>query len=107
MMSFSEIKGVKTGNIRAEQIPPFCKFSDKTLIEMSNRMPIILEDFLDINGVGDVKASKIRNVYGLYREYSHEYAKRNPEHTTKRYLRKMLSTVRYREVLMCELRCVR
>ncbi len=76
---FQKLRVLRLEISRAEQIPPFWVFSDKTLIEMSNRMPIILEDFLDINGVGDVKASKYSKPFmDCIREYSHEYAKRNP-----------------------------
>lgn len=38
---------------REEKIPPYMVFGDSTLKELSNRMPITDEQFLDISGVGN------------------------------------------------------
>ena len=37
------------------EIPPYIVFSDKTLKELSQKLPKTKEDFLDIHGVGEVK----------------------------------------------------
>ena len=41
-----------------EKIPPYMVFGDSTLKELSNRMPITDEQFLDISGVGNSKLNK-------------------------------------------------
>ncbi len=46
-----------------EGVPPYYIFSDKTLIEMSARMPSTVTEFLAINGVGQVKATKYSNLF--------------------------------------------
>ena len=43
---------------REEKIPPYMVFGDSTLKELSNRMPITNEQFLDISGVGNSKLNK-------------------------------------------------
>ena len=43
---------------REEKIQPYMIFGDSTLKELSNRMPITDEQFLDISGVGNSKLNK-------------------------------------------------
>ncbi len=38
-----------------EKVPAYIVFSDKTLVEFSNKLPLTKDEALDINGVGEVK----------------------------------------------------
>ena len=55
---FEKLREVRTKLAQAEGVPAFMIFSDKTLIEMCTHIPETTEQFLDINGVGQLKASK-------------------------------------------------
>ncbi|MEA1913904.1 MAG: HRDC domain-containing protein, partial [Campylobacterota bacterium] len=39
-------------------VPAYMIFGDKTLIEMSSKLPSTHEEFLDISGVGQMKLEK-------------------------------------------------
>ncbi|MCD8005476.1 MAG: DNA helicase RecQ [Oscillospiraceae bacterium] len=43
---------------KAEKMPPYIIFSDKTLHEMASKMPLTEKDFLDLSGVGAHKCEK-------------------------------------------------
>ena len=40
---------------KAEKVPAYIIFSDKTLLEMCKRLPDTPESFLEISGVGNAK----------------------------------------------------
>ncbi|MEG1796866.1 MAG: DNA helicase RecQ [Clostridium sp.] len=46
-----------------EGVPPYVIFGDSALKEMSTRYPQSIEQFLDISGVGEVKAKKYAEVF--------------------------------------------
>ncbi|MBA94256.1 MAG: DNA helicase RecQ [Rickettsiales bacterium] len=48
---------------KEKQVPPFMIFSDKTLIDMSNKKPQTYDDFLDIHGVGIKKADSFATLF--------------------------------------------
>lgn len=53
---FSQLKAVRLDVSRKEGIPPHLIFSDVSLLDMANRRPATIEDFLQVNGVGEKKA---------------------------------------------------
>ena len=55
---FTILKELRMDISREEKIPPYMIFGDATLKEISNRMPITKEQFLDISGVGNSKLNK-------------------------------------------------
>lgn len=55
---FTILKELRMDISREEKIPPYMIFGDATLKELSNRMPITKEQFLDISGVGNSKLNK-------------------------------------------------
>ena len=62
-MLFSELKGVRAKLAKKEGIPPYMVFSDKTLLEMVEKMPIDMLSFTQIEGVGEKKAIKYWKVF--------------------------------------------
>lgn len=55
---FENLRALRTQLAAAEGVPPYIIFGDTSLKEMSTRYPVIMEQFLDISGVGEVKANK-------------------------------------------------
>lgn len=55
---FTILRELRMDISREEKIPPYVVFGDATLRELSNRMPITDEQFLDISGVGNSKLNK-------------------------------------------------
>ncbi len=55
---FTILKELRMNISMEEKIPPYMIFGDSTLKELSNRMPITDEQFLDISGVGNSKLNK-------------------------------------------------
>lgn len=55
---FSILRELRMEISREEKIPPYVVFGDATLRELSIRMPITDEQFLDISGVGNSKLNK-------------------------------------------------
>ena len=49
---FKKLKNLRLETARREKVPAFVVFSDRTLIEMSNRQPQLKEQLLKVNGVG-------------------------------------------------------
>ncbi len=56
--TFEQFRELRTALARAEEVPPYIVFSDKTLIEISNKLPATKEEFLKISGVGEMKLEK-------------------------------------------------
>lgn len=59
--TFDKFKELRTTLAQQENVAPDIIFSDKTLIEFSNKLPITTEEFLSVSGVGQSKFEK----YGL------------------------------------------
>jgi ATP-dependent DNA helicase RecQ len=55
---FDELRMLRLEIAREENMPPYIVFSDKTLIDMSAKMPADKEEMLRASGVGEVKYSK-------------------------------------------------
>lgn len=60
---FERLKSVRKSIAIKEGYPPYVIFHDSTLHEMCERMPISLEDFGDIKGVGENKKEKYGKVF--------------------------------------------
>ena len=58
---FDKLKELRLEIARAEKIPPYIVFNDKTLIDMCAKMPTTKSDMLNVSGVGE-------NKYGKYGE---------------------------------------
>ena len=58
---FDKLKELRLEIARAEKIPPYIVFNDKTLIDMCIKMPTTKSEMLDVSGVGE-------NKYGKYGE---------------------------------------
>lgn len=55
---FEELRKLRMELAKAERIPPYIVFSDKSLKEMSAKKPKTRAEFLEINGVGENKCEK-------------------------------------------------
>ena len=74
-----ELLKIKRKELAGEAgVPPYMIFSDRSLLEMSARLPLSLDDFLKINGVGQVKARRygasFLGVIGMYRSQNRPVA---------------------------------
>jgi len=52
---FDKLRELRKAIATQNGVPPYIIFSDKTLKEMSNIMPVTKEEMLDIHGIGEVK----------------------------------------------------
>ena len=52
---FNQFKTLRKEIATANKVPPYVIFSDKTLKELSNKMPNNKKDMLEIHGIGEVK----------------------------------------------------
>jgi superfamily II DNA helicase RecQ len=55
---FEHLRAQRTALARAESLPPYCIFNDRTLREMATYRPTTAAGLLQIYGVGAAKASK-------------------------------------------------
>ena len=55
---FEELRKLRLEIARAESLPPYIVFNDKTLIDMCLKQPKTPEGFLDVSGVGQSKLEK-------------------------------------------------
>lgn len=55
---FEILRALRSQLAREEKVPAYVIFSDKTLLEMSQKLPKIKEDMLAISGIGMVKYEK-------------------------------------------------
>lgn len=81
---FDELRALRLEIAREENMPPYIIFSDKTLIDMSAKMPMVKEEMLRVTGVGEAKYSK----YGSrFLALIHNYIEKHPEakHANDRY----------------------
>ncbi|GBF23489.1 ATP-dependent DNA helicase RecQ, partial [Candidatus Gastranaerophilus sp. (ex Termes propinquus)] len=58
---FDSLKKLRLEYARAENMPPYIIFSDKTLVEMVSNKPKTMDDMAEVSGVGEYKLKK----YGL------------------------------------------
>lgn len=73
---FNELKVLRKEWAEKEGVPPFVIFSDKTLYDMSMKLPTDLQSFLSVAGVGEFKKEK----YGTsFIEVISTFCKVNPD----------------------------
>jgi len=70
---FERLRTQRTSLARAEALPPYCIFNDRTLREMATYLPTSSTGLLQIYGVGAAKASKYGEIFlTLIRDYLDE-----------------------------------
>jgi len=55
---FEEFKALRTTIAKQEEVPAYVVFSDKVLVELSDKLPVSKEEFLAINGIAEAKWEK-------------------------------------------------
>jgi len=55
MEIFEQLKGLRREIAQTNNIPPYIVFSDKTLKELSIKLPQSKEEMLEVHGIGEVK----------------------------------------------------
>lgn len=55
---FEKVRALRMEIARAEHLPPYIIFNDKTLMEMASLVPVSKEEMLDVPGVGEKKFQK-------------------------------------------------
>jgi ATP-dependent DNA helicase RecQ len=64
------LKALRRELAAAENIPAYIVFSDAALVDMAARRPVTLDEFLEVKGVGEVKARKYGDRFvGRVREW--------------------------------------
>lgn len=56
--TFETFRELRTKLAKEAEVPPYLIFSDKTLLEIANKLPSTKEEFLNISGVGEAKLEK-------------------------------------------------
>lgn len=68
---FELLRKLRLRLAKEEGMPPYIVFSDKTLVDMVNKCPKTIDEFLDVSGVGQAKAEKYGDEFiGAIVEYS-------------------------------------
>jgi len=60
---FEIFRTLRTKLSQEEKVAPYIIFSDKTLLEISKKLPSNSEEFLDISGVGQLKLDKYGTIF--------------------------------------------
>jgi len=60
---FEKLVALRKSLATIEKIPPYLIFHDKTLREMADKMPVIIQDMANISGVGQAKLEKYGPVF--------------------------------------------
>ncbi len=60
---FDELRKLRTDLARAQRLPPYCIFQDRTLREMASRLPDTPEKMRSIVGVGEVTFKKYGRLF--------------------------------------------
>lgn len=70
---YGKLVSIRSEIARANQIPPYIIFNNRSLIDMANNMPVDKDEFLKIEGVGEVKAEKYSDIFtNAIRDYINE-----------------------------------
>ena len=75
---YEQLRQVRAQLAKEEGMPAYIIFSNKSLEDMASRMPNTYEEFLDVEGVGSVKAEKYA---GYFLPAIQEYSSSNPNTT--------------------------
>ena len=69
-MLLERLRTRRTMLARAESIPPYCVFHDRTLRDIAAQLPTDLQALRRIRGIGEAKARKYGNIFlALIRDY--------------------------------------
>lgn len=60
---FEFLKQIRAGIAAEKHMPAYIIFSNSTLLDISIKRPLTIEDFMDINGVGKVKAQMYGEIF--------------------------------------------
>ena len=77
---YEQLRQVRAQLAKEEGMPAYIIFSNKSLEDMASRMPNTYEEFLDVEGVGSVKAEKYA---GYFLPAIQEYSSSNPDTTVE------------------------
>lgn len=77
---YEQLRQVRAQLAKEEGMPAYIIFSNKSLEDMASRMPNTYEEFLDVEGVGSVKAEKYA---GYFLPAIQEYSSSNPNTTVE------------------------
>lgn len=70
---FERLRKVRLDLARAEKVPPYLIFSDRTLVEMCQKMPATEEELMEISGVGAHKLQKYGDAFlSVIRDFGEE-----------------------------------
>ena len=70
---FERLRKVRLDLARSEKVPPYLIFSDRTLVEMCQKMPATAEEMMEISGVGAHKLQKYGDAFlSVIRAFSEE-----------------------------------
>ena len=70
---FDLLRTTRLDLARQQRIPAFMVFSDSSLIDMCQKMPLNTYEFLQVNGVGQVKAERYGDIFlQTIREYKNQ-----------------------------------
>ncbi len=93
---FRELRNLRGELARAEQVPAYIIFSDASLKDMCRKLPVDINAFYEVSGVGTRKAEKYGEQFcGLIRQYtaSHPDEEKAPAGEVS-YLEKQLASYR-------------
>ncbi|MEA2049616.1 MAG: DNA helicase RecQ [Campylobacterota bacterium] len=80
---FEDFRSLRTKIAQEDEVAPYIVFSDKVLVDLSEKLPQTKEEFLAINGIGDSKWKK----YGeRFLELTKEFKPTQKKKLTKTYL---------------------
>ena len=84
---FEQFKELRTKIAKDEDVPSYVVFSDKVLVELSDKLPQTKEEFLSINGIGETKWEK----YGEdFLQLTKEFKPNQKKKLTKTYLETLI-----------------
>lgn len=93
---FQELRNLRSELAREEKVPAYIIFSDASLKDMCRKLPVDINAFYDVSGVGTRKAEKYGEQFcGLIKQYtaSHPDEKKAPAGEVS-YLEKQLASYR-------------
>lgn len=68
---FEQLRQLRYDLAAEQNVPAYVVFSNDTLIDMTEKLPLTFEDFLEVDGVGEVKGQQY---YEAFTEIIQEYA---------------------------------
>jgi len=60
---FEHLRKLRSEIATSDGVPPYVVFSDKTLIELSTKVPQTRQEMLDIHGIGEIKFEKYGELF--------------------------------------------